>query len=97
MPFELRALAFRIVATLVVALAVLLVLTSRPGKSTTAFGPIETTICADEIGREYAPSFDVVIEPAWSPAVDATIAAHHLGASTLVPNIRRPTHGVLRL
>jgi hypothetical protein len=97
MPFELRALAFRTIATTLVALAVLLALTSLPGKSTTALGPIETTVCADENGRDYTPSFDVLIEPTWSPAADAMIATQHLRAPTLVPDIRRPTHGVLRL
>ena len=97
MPFELRALAFRIVAPTLMALAVLLVFASLPGKpTTTAFGPIETTICADENGREYVSSFDVLFDPTSSPAVDAA-ATPHLRAPTLVPNIRRPTRSVLRL
>lgn len=97
MPYELRALAFRIVATTLVALALLLVSPLRPGKPTAALAPIETTISADENGREHAPSFDMVIEPSRGPAVGAMFATQHLSTPTLAPNIRRPTRGVLRL
>ena len=95
MPYELRVLTLRI-ATLA-ALAVLFVLTSLPGKTAAAFGPIETTICADENGRGHAQSCDVLIAPSWSPAVYATLATRRLSPSAPGPNIRRPTRGVLRL
>ncbi len=76
MPHELRALTLRTIAATLVALAVLFVLISLPGKTATAFGPIGTTICADENGRGHAPSCDVLIAPSWSPAVYATLTTH---------------------
>jgi hypothetical protein len=97
MPYELRAFALQTIAATLVALAVLLVLISLPGKTATAFGPIETTICADENGRGHAPSCDVLIAPSWSLAVYATLTTPRLSPSAFVPNIRRPTRGVLRL
>ena len=92
MPSALRT----IVATLM-ALVVLLVSTSLPGKAATPAGPIEIAVCTDESGRGDSQTFDAVVEPSWSPAVHATFATDRLSAPTLVPDIRRPTYGVLRL
>lgn len=88
--------ALRTIAATLMALVVLLVATSLPGKAAT-LGPVETAICADETGRGDAQTFDVMVQPSWSPAVQVTVSTQRLNAPTLVPDIRRPTRGVLRL